>query len=145
VRHRADPPRPPRAAELESPVIETSSAGVAGASLANELLKVAAATIAEQSVAQLFGLGREMLEKSAKPGRQPVGVEQPAEVSAAPETDQPPGTTTDDGHRRNEAALKNVDLSELQQRLEQVAITHPIASLLTAATLGLVVGLIVKR
>jgi ElaB/YqjD/DUF883 family membrane-anchored ribosome-binding protein len=147
VRHRGGESHPLRPADALPPAIEASAADVAGAGLASDLLKVAAATLAEQSVAQLFGLGREMLERMPKPAAdRPSSVaEPPAEIQGAAHVDQQKPAAADVRQSHIEAAIKNVNLAELEERLEHAATSHPMTSLVAAAAVGLVIGLLVKR
>jgi len=142
LRHRDAAPEPLRSADSASPAIETSAAEVAGARLANDLLRVAAATIAEQSVAQVFELGRELLEKQSKSNANmgesasrrahANGAAVPAEQGAADEV------------HPLAAGLEDIDFGALEQRVAGLATAHPVASLLAAAV-GLALGIAVKR
>lgn len=137
---------PSRPTDSEAPPAETINANAAGESLAKDLLKLAAATAAEQAVAQMFVLGRELLGKSpaAEVQTQTSADQESAAASAASKVDQA-SRTTPRGPHWVENAIKDLDLPAVEKQLEQVTTQHPITSLLTAATLGLLVGVVLKR
>ena len=140
----------PRGAAAPSPVVDGDQADVAGGHFAKEVLALTLASVVEQSAAQLFELGRQVLARRAKsesapsppPGSSPS--RQAAEANSQPRDEEPQPETMEDKALGN-GKPEESPAARLEERLEETLTEHPASALLAAAAAGLLLGWAAKR